>query len=88
MKPDEHRRWQENRTHNQTLEYKQAQRKRFVSEGRFGLAKTNHRAKRLPYRSERMNRLAALMIASVMNWRILARLAVVVFCLFSFLLEF
>lgn len=88
LKPDEHRRWQENRTHNQTQEYKQAQRKRFVSEGRFGLAKTTHRGSRLPYRSENMNRLAALIIASVMNWRILARLAVVALCLFSFLLEF
>ena len=35
LNPEEHRRWQQNRGHNQTEEYKAAQNARFVSEGRF-----------------------------------------------------
>ena len=73
FKPTEHRRWQENRQHNQTQEYKDAQRARFATEGRFGLAKNNHHADRAPYRSDDYNLMAALMIATMMNLRILAK---------------
>jgi len=73
LDPAHHRRWQQNREHCQTDEYKAAQKARFVEEGRFGLAKMNHGAGKAPYRSDEMNHIAALMIASVMNWRILAR---------------
>ena len=44
-----------------------------MEEGRFGLVKMNHGADKAPYRSDDMNHIAALMIAAVMNWRILAR---------------
>jgi len=71
--PAHHRRWLQNRQHCQTDEYKAAQKARFVEEGRFGLAKTNHRAGKAPYRSDEMNHIAGLMIATVMNWRVLAR---------------
>ena len=73
LNPKAHRRWQENRTHCQTEEYKNAQGKRFTSEGRFGLAKMNHHGARAPYRSDDMNHIAGLMIAVVMNYHILAR---------------
>lgn len=73
LNPEAHRRWQENRAHCQTEEYKQAQRERFTTEGRFGLAKTNHHGARAPYRSDDMNHIAGLMIAIVMDCRILAR---------------
>lgn len=73
LDPMHHRRWLQNREHCQTEAYKAAQKARFVEEGRFGLAKTNHRAGKAPYRSDDMNHIAALMIATVMNWRILAR---------------
>ena len=72
LKPEEHRRWQKNRENCQTEAYKGAQKKRFVSEGRFGLAKQNHRATRAPYRSVTMNYIAGLIIAMTMNLRILA----------------
>lgn len=72
INPDSHKRWQENRQANQSSEYKAAHRSRFASEGRFGLAKTNHKADRAPYRSDDMNLIAALMIATMMNFRILA----------------
>ena len=68
-----HRRWQENRLHGQTQAYQTAQSARFTSEGRFGLAKMNHHGARAPYRSQEMNQIAGLMIAIVMNLRILAR---------------
>ena len=71
--PERHRRWLQNREHCRTEAYKVAQRARFVEEGRFGLAKMVHRAGRAPYRSEAMNRVAGLMIAAVMDWRLLAR---------------
>jgi transposase len=71
--PEAHRRWQENREHCQMDEYKAAHKKRFISEGRFGLAKMNHNGARAPYRSDGMNHIAGLMIAIVMNYRILAR---------------
>jgi len=73
LHPDEHRRWQENRAHCQTDGYKEAHRERFVAEGRFGLAKTNHHGAKAPYRRDKMNRIAGLMIAIVMNCRILVR---------------
>lgn len=73
LTPAVHQRWQENRAHNQTEAYQQAQRARFATEGRFGLAKTNHHGARAPYRSDAMNHIAALLIAIVMNYRILAR---------------
>lgn len=73
LNPETHRRWQENRAHCQTEEYKQAQGERFATEGRFGLAKTNHHGARSPYRSDDMNHIAGLMIAIVMDYRILAR---------------
>jgi transposase len=68
-----HRRWQENRAHCQTPAYKAAQRQRFSTEGRFGLTKMNHRRDKAPYRSAAMNHIAALMLAVVMNLRLLAR---------------
>ncbi len=73
LNPAAHRCWQENRKHCQTEEYKAAQRQRFVEEGRFGLVKMNHHGAKAPYRSENMNLIAALMMATVMNYRILAR---------------
>jgi hypothetical protein len=33
----------------------------------------NHGAAKAPYRSDEMNHIAGLMIAIVMNWRVLAR---------------
>jgi transposase len=65
LDPAHHRRWQQNREHCRTDAYKAAQQARFVEEGRFGLAKMN--------RSDEMNHIAGLMIATVMNWRVLAR---------------
>ena len=73
LDPAHHRRWQQNREHCRTDEYKVAQKARFVEEGRFGLAKMNHGADKAPYRSSEMNHIAGLMIATVMDWRILAR---------------
>jgi hypothetical protein len=73
LDPAAHRRWQENRQHCQTEDYKTAQSQRFVEEGRFGLAKTNHHGAKAPYRSEAMNWIAGLMIAIVMDYRVLVR---------------
>ena len=73
LDPLHHRRWQQNREHCQTQEYKAAQKARFVEEGRFGLAKMNHGAGKAPYRGDEMNHIAGLMIAAVMSWRVLAR---------------
>lgn len=73
LNPETHRRWQENRVHCQTEEYKQAQGERFATEGRFGLAKTNHHGARTPYRSDDMNHIAGLIIAIVMDYRILVQ---------------
>lgn len=73
LQPATHRRWQENRQHCQTEEYKTAQSQRFVEEGRFGLAKTDHHGAKAPYRSQAMNGIAGLMIAIVMNYRVLAQ---------------
>jgi transposase len=73
LDPAHHQRWLENRERCQTETYKAAQKARFVEEGRFGLAKMNHGADKAPYRSDEMNHIAALMIAAVMDWRILAQ---------------
>ncbi len=73
LNPADHRRWQENRANCQTDEYKAARQERFTSEGRFGLAKSNHRAGKVPYRSDEMNHIAGLVIAIVMDARVLAR---------------
>jgi hypothetical protein len=73
LDPVNHCRWQQNREHCRTEEYKAAQKARFVEEGRFGLAKMNHGADKAPYRSDEMNHIAGLMIAAVMDWRVLAR---------------
>jgi transposase len=73
IKPEEHRQWLKNRDNCHTQDYKDAQKKRFISEGRFGLAKQNHKGARAPYRSETMNSIAAIMIGITMNLRILSR---------------
>jgi transposase len=73
LNQDDHRRWQANRVHSQTEAYKAAQRERFTSEGRFGLAKANHHGDKAPYRSDAMNHIAGLMIAFVMDVRVLAQ---------------
>ena len=72
IKPEEHRQWLKNRDNRHTQDFKDAQKKRFVSEGRFGLAKQNHKGARAPYRSETMNTIAAIMIGITMNPRILS----------------
>jgi hypothetical protein len=68
-----HQRWQQNRAHTFTSQYKAAQSKRFASEGQFGLAKRLHGAAKMPYRSLAMNHIAGLMIAIVMDLSLLAR---------------
>ena len=72
LDPVHHQRWQQNREHCRTDEYKAAQKARFVEEGRFGLAKMNHGAGKAPHRGDEMNHIAGLMIATVMNWQVLA----------------
>ena len=73
VRPLAHQRWHQNREHTQTLAYKQAQSKRFASEGLFGLAKRLHGADKMPYRSTEMNQIAGLMIGTVMNLALLTR---------------
>jgi hypothetical protein len=68
-----HQRWQQNREHTRTPEYKLAQAKRFASEGYFGLAKRLYNADERPYRSQAMNESAGVLIAICMNLAILAR---------------
>lgn len=68
-----HQRWLQNRDHTRTQEYKEAQRKRFASEGWFGLAVRLHGAAKMPYRSTTMNRIAGLMIGIAMDLTLLAR---------------
>jgi transposase len=68
-----HQRWQQNREHTCTQEYKEAQARRFASEGYFGLAKRLHGADKMPYRSEAMNEIAGVLIAICMDLAILAR---------------
>jgi len=72
-RPLAHQRWHQNRAHTQTLAYKQAQSKRFASEGLFGLAKRLYGADKMPYRSTKMNQIAGLMIGIVMDLALLAR---------------
>jgi hypothetical protein len=73
VNPLAHQRWQQNRAHTQTPAYKQAQSKRFASEGLFGLAKRLHGADKMPYRSTAMNQIAGLMIGIVMDLALLTR---------------
>ncbi len=68
-----HQRWQQNREHTRTQEYKEAQARRFASEGYFGLAKRLHGADKMPYRSKAMNEIAGVLIAICMDLAILAR---------------
>ena len=73
LDPDAHQRWLQNRAHCQTGAYKQAQAKRFASEGLFGLARRLHGADKMPYRSQPMNLIAGLLLGTVMNLALLAR---------------
>ena len=68
-----HKRWQQNREHTRTQEFKEAQAKRFASEGYFGLAKRLYNADKMPYRSAAVNESAGVLIAICMNLAILAR---------------
>jgi len=68
-----HRRWHQNREHTRTEDYKKAQKRRFASEGLFGLAERLFRADKMPYRSEPMNHVAGLLIGTAMNLTLLAR---------------
>jgi transposase len=71
--PAAHQRWLQNRENTKTEAYKQAQRKRFASEGLFGLAERLHQAKKAPYRSQPMNWIAALLTVTAMNLAVLNR---------------
>jgi hypothetical protein len=73
LNPAAHQRWLQNRENTRTQAYKEAQRKRFASEGLFGLASRLHGADKMPYRSEAMNHIAGIMIAVAIDLAILAR---------------
>jgi len=73
LEPAAHQRWLQNREHTHTDEYKEAQKKRFASEGLFGLAKRLHGADKMPYHSDPMNQIAGLMVGITMNLALLAR---------------
>jgi transposase len=73
LRLESHRRWLQNRDHTQTAAYKEAQKKRFASEGLFGLAVRLHGADKMPYRSQPMNRIAGLLIGTAMNLAVLIR---------------
>jgi hypothetical protein len=73
LEPAAHQRWLQNREHTHTEEYKEAQKKRFASEGLFGLARRLYGADKMPYRSEPMNHIAGLMIGIAMDLALLAR---------------
>jgi hypothetical protein len=75
LRCDSHRRWLQNRAHTQTEAYKVIQKKRFASEGLFGLAARLHRADKMPYRSQPMNHIAGLLIGTAMNLALLVRQA-------------
>jgi hypothetical protein len=75
LRLESHRRWLQNREHTQTQAYKEAQKKRFASEGLFGLAVRLHGADKMPYRSQPMNRIAGLLIGTAMNLAVLTRQA-------------
>lgn len=73
LEPHAHQRWLQNREHTRTEEYKAAQKKRFASEGQFGLAVRLHGADKMPYRSEPMNLIAGLLTGISMNLLLLTR---------------
>lgn len=73
LQPAAHQRWLQNREHTRTEEYKEAQKKRFASEGLFGLAERLYGADKMPYRSTPMNLIAGLMTGIAMNLALLAR---------------
>jgi hypothetical protein len=73
LDPVAHQRWLQNREHTRTEAYKVAQKKRFASEGWFGLAERLYGADKMPYRSTAMNHVAGLMIGIAMNLVLLAR---------------
>jgi hypothetical protein len=73
LEPAAHQRWLQNREHTHTEEYKEAQKKRFASEGLFGLARRLHGADKMPYRSDPMNQIAGLMMGITMNLALLTR---------------
>jgi transposase len=73
LNPAAHQRWHQNRAHTHTEEYKEAQKKRFASEGWFGLAERLYGADKMPYRSTPMNLVAGLMIGIAMNATLLVR---------------
>jgi transposase len=73
LNPTAHQRWLQNRENTKTQAYKEAQRKRFASEGLFGLASRLHGADKMPYRSQPMNQIAGIMIAVAIDLAILAR---------------
>lgn len=75
LRSDSHRRWLQNRKHTQTEAYKAIQKKRFTSEGLFGLAARLHGADKMPYRSQPMNHIAGLLIGTAMNMALLVRQA-------------
>jgi len=68
-----HQRWLQNLEHTRTQEYKAAQKKRFASEGWFGLAVRLYGAAKMPYRSQPMNQIAGLMTGIAMNLTLLMR---------------
>lgn len=73
LRLESHQRWLQNREHTQTEAYKKAQKKRFASEGLFGLASRLHGADKMPYRSHPMNHIAGLLIGTAMNLAVLLR---------------
>jgi transposase len=75
LRQDSHQCWLQNREHTRTEVYKEAQKKRFASEGLFGLAARLHGADKMPYRSQSMNCIAGLLIGTAMNLAVLVRQA-------------
>jgi hypothetical protein len=73
LDPAAHQRWLQNRAHAHTLAYKDAQSRRFASEGLFGLARRLHGADKMPYRNLAMNRIAGILIGTAIDLAILAK---------------
>jgi hypothetical protein len=73
LEPAAHQRWLQNREHTGTAAYKEAQSRRFASEGLFGLARRLHGADKMPYRSLAMNLIAGLVIGMAIDLAILAQ---------------
>jgi hypothetical protein len=73
LAPAAHQRWLQNREHTGTAAYKEAQSRRFASEGLFGLARRLHGADKMPYRSLGMNLIAGLLIGTAIDLAILTR---------------